>query len=47
MIEQNNTDQNLAYLWRGKKITYRDYFFRQKANKLKIKTYQELKAPKK
>jgi|TARA_B110000444_G_scaffold249681_1_gene275105 hypothetical protein len=47
MIEQNNTDQNLAYLWRSKNINYQEYFFRQKANKLKIKTYQEFKAPKK
>jgi len=42
MIEQNNTDQNLAYLWRNKYINYQEYFFRQKANKLKIKTYKKI-----
>lgn len=40
MIEQNNTDNHLRYLWINNKINSFEYFFRKKANQLKIKTYK-------
>ena len=40
MYEQNNTLENLRKLWSNKIITYEQFFFRIKANELKIKTFQ-------
>ena len=40
MIEQNNNDNHLRYLWITKQIDYSEYFFRKKAKELKIKTYK-------
>tara|TARA_R110000824_G_scaffold73726_1_gene187721 strand:+ start:496 stop:621 length:126 start_codon:yes stop_codon:yes gene_type:complete len=40
MIEQNNNDKHLRYLWITKQINYSEYFFRKKAKELKIKTYK-------
>jgi hypothetical protein len=42
MIEQNNNDEHLNYLWRNKQINYAEYFFRKKAKELKIKTYKKI-----
>jgi hypothetical protein len=37
--KENNNKKNLQRLWRNKKITYTQYFFRSKAKELNINTY--------
>ena len=39
MKKQNNDTENLRKLWLNGKITDEQYFFRLKADELKIKTY--------
>ena len=39
MNTENNNKKNLQKLWRNKKITYTQYFFRSKAKELNINTY--------
>lgn len=41
MVEENNTDEHLTYLWISKQITMESYFFRQGAERMNIKTYSK------
>jgi hypothetical protein len=40
MIEENNSEENLSKLLITKQITLANYFFRQGAEAMNIKTYQ-------
>ena len=43
MTKENNTPANLTNLLVSKKITLKQYFFRQGAENLKINTYKDAK----
>jgi|TARA_R110002050_G_scaffold278535_4_gene424703 hypothetical protein len=38
--KENNNKKNLRRLWRNKKITYTQYFFRSKVKELNIDTWE-------
>jgi hypothetical protein len=40
MIEENNSEENLSHLLTTKQISLSNYFFRQGAEAMNIKTYQ-------
>jgi|TARA_R110000824_G_scaffold207059_1_gene392359 hypothetical protein len=40
MVEENNTEENLSNLLITKQISLAEYFFRQGAEAMKIKTYK-------